>query len=98
MKAPVLFLSVLAPLAACGPLPVDQAESICIDEARSAAGPRGEIGVGTTSRGPAARLEVEISSDYLFGADPSAIYDRCVVQRSGQLPTRPLYQQPGWRR
>ena len=88
----------LVAVAACGPIPVEQAERVCIDEARRAAGPTGEIGIGMTTDGARARAKVEISSDWLLGRDPSAIFDRCVVQRSGQMPTRPLSAQPGWRR
>lgn len=84
-------------LAACGPIPVEQAERMCIDEARSAAGPRGEIGVGATTSGPSARVKVQVSTDWLFGRDPNEIFSRCVVQRSGQMPTRPVQDQPGWR-
>lgn len=91
--------AVLLLVSACGPIPVDQAERACIESARSAAGPRGEIGLGMTSdSGARARAKVEISSDWLMGRDPSAVFDACVVQRSGQMPTRPLSAQPGWRR
>ncbi len=84
-------------LAACGPVPVQQAERMCIDEARAARGPTGEIGMGVTTDGPRARVKVAVSSDWLLGRDPAAIFDRCVVQRSGQMPSRPLHEQPGWR-
>jgi hypothetical protein len=92
-------LAVVLGLAACGPIPVEQAERVCLDEARRAAGPTGKIGLGVTSdQGARARARVGISSDWILGRDPSAIFDRCVLQRSGQMPTRPLAAQPGWRR
>lgn len=93
-----LAVLVLGLLAACGPIPVEQAERACLDDARRAAGPTGEIGIGLTTEGARARGKVEISSDWLMGRDPSAVFDTCVVQRSGQMPGRPLHAQPGWRR
>ena len=38
-----------------------------------------------------------MTSDYIMGRDPSEVFTRCVVNRSGQMPTRPLTAQPGWR-
>lgn len=90
----------LAGLAACGPIPVDQAERQCLDQARGATGPHGEVSVGVASDGrrtrPVAGVELSISSDWLAGNDPSAVFDRCVMNRAGRMPTRPLTQQPGW--
>lgn len=95
-------LMALAPamlgLAACAPLPVDQAERICRDSARDALGPRTRAGFGVGSEGVRGGfIEVGISSDYVMGRDPSQIFQECVQRRSGQMPTRPLYEQPGWR-
>lgn len=84
-------------LSACGPIPVQQAEDQCVEKARLAQQPRGEVGIGISSDGPAANAEVTISSDFLLGRDPSAVYDACVVQKSGQMPTRPLTAHPDWR-
>lgn len=93
-----LFL--LAPLAlvACGPIPVHQAEQQCFERARLAQQPRGEIGVGMDSDGSAlGNFKISVSSDYLMGRDPAAVYDICVQQKSGQAPTRPLYSFPQWK-
>lgn len=82
-------------LIACGPVPVQTAESQCMDEAMLAAGPRGEIRIGASGgsdRPTRGRLGavVDISSDYLAGRDPEKVWQRCVFSRSGQMPTRSL--------
>lgn len=93
--APVLLLL------ACGPVPVEQAERSCLRTAELASRPRGEaaIGVGGGSGGSHTygKLELEISSDYLMRRDPSDVFNRCVLQKSGQMPQRVLADQPGWR-
>ena len=84
-------------LAACGPMTVERAERACFDRARLAAGPRGTVKVGTGSGGGVrAGLSLELSSDYFQGRDPSALYDSCVMQKSGQPPRQPLYTRPDW--
>lgn len=84
-------------LAACGPVPLAQAERYCVDRARLAQQPRGEFAVGVGSDGrPSTGFSVEVTSDYLAGNDPAAVYDSCVRQRAGQAPSRPLSAQPGW--
>lgn len=95
MRALVLSLALLAPLAACGPVPVAQAEADCLSRAQLAEHPRGEIHIGVSSDGgPYVSGEIGISADYLQGSDPSQVYDACVFQRSGQMPTRPYYTLP----
>ncbi len=91
-----LPLLVLAGLAACGPIPREAAERQCFERARLAAHPRGEVAVGVGTGGPSAGLEVTVSSDYLQGRDPANVYSNCVVQRSGELPSTPLYDRPDW--
>jgi hypothetical protein len=98
MRLAVLILAPAIALAACGPIPVNRAEEQCFDRARLAAKPRGMISAGVNSNGDAmGGLKLEVSSDYLMGRDPSAIFDTCVYQKSGQPPTRPLYSFPDWR-
>lgn len=93
----LLTLALLA-LAACGPMTVEQAERQCFERARLAQQPRGSVGVGASSDGrKAASLELHVSSDFLLGRDPSAVYESCVMQKSGQPPRRPLYMRPDWR-
>lgn len=98
MRAAVLLiLAALPPLGACAPLPVDQAERLCVEEANQARRPRGKVGFGLGSGGrPVGALDVTISTDFLLGRDPAQVYDQCVKARSGQFPTRPLDDQPGW--
>lgn len=97
MRAGLIPL-ILLPLAACGPVSVERAEAMCYERARLAAAPRGEIGLGVSSDGStASRIKLEVSSDYIAGRDPSAVYDACVYQKSGQPPRLPLYMRPDWR-
>ena len=96
MKQLVLLLPVI--LASCGPIPVDQAERQCFDRARLAQQPRGTIAAGVGSDGKAAGgFEVTVTSDFILGRDPAAVYDLCVQQKSGQPPSRPLYSFPEWK-
>ncbi len=79
-------------LAACGPVTMQQAERQCYERARLAQQPRGEVGVGANSNGGGgARLRLEVSSDFLLGRDPSAVFDSCVFQKTGLPPTQPFY-------
>ena len=102
-RAHLLFGAALlvAGLAACGPVPVHQAERNCLDDARAAARPQGHAVIGVGSDGgsvrPMGRIEMSISSDYVLGSDPADVFNRCVMRQSGQMPTRPLQDQPGWR-
>ena len=91
-------LPLLVALAACGPVSVQQAENACFSQARLAKQPRGEVRFGANSEGRVVTgYKIEVSSDYLQGRDPSAVYDACVYQKSGQPPTRPLYDRPDWK-
>ncbi len=90
---PLLFL-----LAACGPMTVKQAERECFERARLAQHPRGMVKVGTTSDGKmAGGASLAVSTDYILGKDPSAIYEICVMSKSGEPPSRPLYDRPDWK-
>ncbi len=92
------LLASAVPLAACGPVTVQQAERQCFERARLTAGPRGEVGVGVDSNGRVGtNIEVTVSSDYLAGRDPSDVFNSCVYQKSGQPPSRPLYSFPEWK-
>lgn len=98
----VVMTPLLAVLSACGPIPVEQAERNCLRSAELSTRPRGEmgVGIGTGRHGglhTAAHLEIEMSGDYVMGRDPADVFNRCVLRRSGQMPTRPLYDHPGWR-
>ncbi|MDO9641322.1 MAG: hypothetical protein Q7J44_22580 [Pseudotabrizicola sp.] len=94
----VLVLGLPLVLLACGPVPLPQAERECFQRARLAQQPRGEVaaGIGTGGR-VGGRIKLEVTSDYVMGRDPAAVYDSCVYQKSGQAPSRPLYSFPEWK-
>ena len=98
MRRAALALLIALPLTACGPVSREQAERDCYDRARLAKQPRGEVGVGIDSEGRThSSLKLSVSSDYIQGRDPAAVYDACVYQKSGQMPSQPLYTRPDWR-
>lgn len=89
-------------LAACAPapvqIPVAEAERVCMVQALDARAPRTQVGIGVGSHGyRGSFVSVDLSSDQILGRDPSQVFDQCVQRRSGQKPTRPLYEQPDWR-
>lgn len=92
------LLPFVALLAACGPMSVKQAERECFERARLAASPRGEVSVGMGSNGKTAGgVELSVSTDYILGKDPSAVYETCVMSKSGAAPSVPLYQRSDWK-
>ena len=96
-----MALALVGTLAACGPVPVEQAELTCLRDAELAVRPQTNValGVGTDFDGDTrgfGAVSVDLSGDYLMGRDPSDVYDRCVRRRSGQPPRQPLAEQPGW--
>jgi hypothetical protein len=98
MKHLGLILVLPALLASCGPMTLKEAERQCFERARLAKQPRGEVSVGAGSGGrTAAGFELNVSSDFLLGRDPAAVYETCVMQKAGEAPSRPLYMRPDWR-
>lgn len=89
-----------AVLVACGPVPVDQAERSCLRDARMARAPQTEVELGVGVGGGKPRsygsVSFEVSGDYLMGRDPADVFASCVRRQSGQQPSVPLYDQPGW--
>ena len=84
-------VAVLCALSACTPISPERAAERCEERARAAQGPTGEVTVGVNSNtGGFSRAEVAISSDFLRGRDPVAVYERCVIELTGQPPTRPF--------
>ena len=78
-------------LAACGPVLSEEAADRCEERARNAAGPTGEARLGVNSeRGVVGGLDLKVTSDFIAGRDPQAVYENCVVQLTGQGPVRPL--------
>jgi hypothetical protein len=95
MRAAMLALPLIS---ACGPVSVAQAERQCFLQARQAVNPLAGYSIGAGSDGVyTGDLGISISSDLLAGRDPSAVYDTCVIQKSGQLPRQPLTSRPDWR-
>ena len=85
-------------LSACGPMSLAEAERQCFERARLAQQPRGEVAVGMDSTGRAkSGLELTVTSDFLMGRDPAAVYETCVMSKSGEPPSRPLYARPDWK-
>ena len=85
-------------VAACGPVSLPQAEKACFERARLAQQPRGTVGLGVNSNGQTSGLlDVQVSTDFLQGRDPSAVYDQCVYQKSGMPPSQPLYSRSDWK-
>lgn len=93
----LMALMTILLIAACGPIPVADAERQCLSRAYDASGPHGEVLVGVAGGKPRSRVTLDISTDYLAGRDPSAVYDQCVLRKSGQPPSRPLYSHPDWK-
>lgn len=96
-----MALALIGTLAACGPVPVEQAELTCLRDAELAVRPQTNValGVGTGFDGDThgfGSVSVDLSGDYLMRRDPAQVYNRCVQRRSGQPPRRPLAEQPGW--
>ncbi len=82
----------LTALAGCDLPPPDpeKAAQQCEERARKAQGPTGNITVGTNSRtGGFFEGSIGVTSDFLRGDDPVAVYQSCVLRLTGQAPIRP---------
>ena len=97
MRAVLTLAGILPALAACGPVSVEQAERACADRARTAASPIRLSEAAFGSDGMRAAVDIDINTDTLSGRDPSALYNACVLRRSGQPPRQPLYTRPDWK-
>lgn len=92
----------LAVTAACAParVPVEQAEQSCANDVsayRMQPRPRMSMGVGIGGSGrvtPHAGLSVSMAPERAAAHDIAAEYQHCVMQRSGQMPRRPLAGYP----
>ena len=95
MKQLLVAFLALAPLSACGPVPLVQAEAECRTRADQAAAPSGSVGVTFSSDGTVeTNLSVGVTTDYLNGRNPTEVYNQCVVARAGQPPSRPYNTLP----
>lgn len=85
-------------LTACGPVPVSVAEDQCLRIAERTRPLSGEAKIGINQDGKAIYdIDAELSLGSLTGRDPNEVYNSCVYQKSGQLPTRPLYSRTEWK-
>lgn len=98
---PISALTGLLVLAACAPatVPVHQAERSCMVEIDRSYAPRSQVNLGVSAGSygvrPHAGIRVDMSSDRLLNRDPAEVYARCVVRRSGQMPTLSYYDRLG---
>lgn len=86
-----ISLITLALVAGCGvqPMTPERAARYCEDRARAAQGPTGRVTVGINSNsGPYLGGEIGVTSDYIQGRDPMAVYEACVYERTGGAPIR----------
>ena len=86
-------ITVLPCLVAACDIPVDPARAAddCEARARAAQAPESRITLGANSNtGPFASGSVSVSSDFVRGRDPVALYESCVFQKTGELPIRPV--------
>ena len=67
----------------------ERAADICEERARAAQGPTGGITFGVNNRsGTTVEAEIGVTSDFLRGTDPDLVYDRCVIELTGEGPIR----------
>lgn len=88
---PVMALVVMSVLGACAStlLPPEEAALVCEERARQAQRPSGSLTLGANSSGRShAGISIGVTSDFLARRDPSAVYEDCVLQRSGLPPVR----------
>lgn len=94
-----LAASVLA-LAACQPMTREAAERSCWSEARLAEAPRGEVRLGAAHGAGGTRMaggaSLTLSSDFLMGRSPEEVWRRCVMNRSGEMPSRAYSEVRSW--
>ena len=92
VRPALLAATALATLASCGPIPVSRAETFCADRFAAAPPISGRAKAGVSSNGGVVTdFEVDFAPSVSLG-DPSAAYTACVMRKSGEYPTRPLYQ------
>ena len=88
-----LALLPLCALTACEsrPVSVEQAEYDCAQRAQAAVRPTGSATIGANSRsGLSGGISIGVTTDFLAGRDPQDVYVSCVIEKSGQPPTRAL--------
>jgi len=88
----IRHLTYALPLAvmACAPVSVERAMSDCESQVGLADGIGGNVSVGVGTGGTRTGASIVITNDIFNPKTPEEFYSDCVVQKSGQLPTRPL--------
>ena len=97
MKPLAFLLCAIVAVSACAPVSPERAADLCEERARAAQGVTGEVGIGVAGgsgrqTGLVTNVDVgfSLSSDTIRGRDPYQVYDRCVRDKTGQGPIRPL--------
>lgn len=98
----MVCLPLLTVLGACAQpqVSVIEAEQTCLRDAAYARypdRPRSWVTIGGGGGHAFGSVQMELPQGAASRRDPSDVYNRCVLDRSGQLPTVSLYDQPGWR-
>ncbi|SEW28535.1 hypothetical protein SAMN04488515_2026 [Cognatiyoonia koreensis] len=86
----IAFVLLSFAITACTPMSPERAADRCEERARGAQAPEAELTIGANSNsGPFAEGSISITSDFVQGRDPLAVYESCVFQLTGELPIRP---------
>ncbi len=92
MRSLILIAGLMA-LGACTPPPPPTPQQVaarCDAEARSAAGPTGQVSVGVNSnRGVQSGLSIGVTDDFLRGRDPAVVHAECYQRLTGAGPMIP---------
>ncbi|MEI4487935.1 hypothetical protein V8J36_17210 [Frigidibacter sp. MR17.14] len=87
----MLGLAAAATLAACGPIPRADAERVCASRFQPTRALSGTVKAGVSNGNLSQGYELDFQPGVDFG-DPNAGYTACVQRKSGEYPSRPLYQ------
>lgn len=89
----IILIGLITTLAGCELPPPDpyRVADQCEERAWGAQAPTAGLTIGVNSdSGGFAEGRVGITSDFLRGLDPQGVYDRCVLERTGEPPVRPF--------
>lgn len=87
-----MFIGLAAVLTGCSlpPPTPEQAAARCEERARDAQAPNVGLTLGVNSNsGAFTKGSIGISSDFIRGRDPLAVYESCVFDLTGEAPIRP---------
>lgn len=86
-----LIMLAVAGMTACTAQPIspELAADQCEARARAAQAPTGGVTFGVNNKtGAYTTAEIGVTGDFLTGADPEAVYDRCVLEKTGTTAIR----------